>query len=114
MRKRMIQDPDVRSYFNTLLLLPDDVVLDLATREFNMQHMSSCLCGWSMRAGLSRINGQTPDEIRCGSHAYAMVRQFGGTIWEWSGIFFGVTDHRLPKIEFAFEERLNVALSEGV
>jgi hypothetical protein len=112
MRTSVIQDPKVRAYFNTLLLLPDDVVLDLATREFHMHNPYSCLCGWAIRVGMSRLTGKTPEEaILLFGWSHDMSRQFGGTYSEWHAIFVGVTNwQRRQQIELAFAERLNVAL----
>ena len=86
--------PEYLPYLETLRRLPDDVVLDMATREFDMVWGHLCLCGWAMRAALSRANGKAPDEfgaVDVGSPVHGLVEKFGGTVAEWSAIYWGVT-----------------------
>ena len=37
---------------NVFKSIPDEVILDMATRDFNMGESKSCVCGWAFRAGI--------------------------------------------------------------
>lgn len=80
-----------RKYLQTLRRLPDEVVLDMATREFTMSRADFCLCGWAMRAALSQANGKTPEEFDDFGFPSDMAERFGGTEDEWRAIYLGVT-----------------------
>lgn len=111
-------------FLKTLRRLPDDVVLDMATREFAMHSEDACLCGWALRASLSRLDGKAPEEFSGDdwddpNTDTEIVRLFGGTPDEWRDIYVGVTEKsdnmwdyyvgrrgKLPEIERAFIERV--------
>lgn len=111
-------------YLTTLRRIPDEVILDMATREFQMFSARSCVCGWALRGGLSLLNGKTPDEFDVNGNPAAMAARFGGTDEEWRAIFIGVTAGcgtpgcgvcraagKLPDIELAFVHRVAEAAS---
>jgi hypothetical protein len=105
-------------YLKTLRRLPDDVVLDMATREFEMGLGDTCVCGWALRAGLSLANGETPDEVqlfggpslRDTAVTEDLAKEFGGQRGEWEDIWDGVCMGDLPDIELAFAIRLDEAV----
>lgn len=120
--------PAVRAYLSTLLLLPADIVLDIATRDLDLENRETCLCGWALRDAIAKRRGITPERANVDRAAHnpspydpdtvsgvvtGMEREFGGTFNEWDAIFRGVTDYRMPIIEEAFLLRLEMAL-QGV
>lgn len=112
----------IAQYLKTLRRLPDDVVLDLATRELELFSPSRCVCGWAVRLGLAQAAGvPAKDELDtfeyhgmlpvCGTVA-SMVELYGGTIDEWADIFSGVTEEReMPVIELALVKRVLEAVN---
>lgn len=101
-------------YLKTLRRLPDEVVLDMATREFDMDAYDHCLCGWAIRGALSYMDGCTPEEVDSdvvagqgnGSVPRGLAERYGGEVEAWKTIFVGVQGARLPTIERAFVERV--------
>jgi hypothetical protein len=116
----------VLPYLTTLRRLPDDVVLDIATRDLDLWRPCRCVCGWAVRAGLARSSGdwteeRTGDAVLTGriSVLSAMEQMYGGTLDEWQEVFVGVVQPlQLPLIEHAFVLRLDEAVasqsSQGV
>ena|SRR6185503_3398691 len=100
------------SYLTTLRRIPDDVILSMATREFQMYDPPSCICGWAMREDLLAATGSQggghSGPVRCAA-------RFGGTEQEWGAIFGGVTDTYgvLPRIEMAFVRRVDEAVQRA-
>jgi hypothetical protein len=110
--------PEVARYLDTLRRLPDDVVLDMAGREFDMDSYTTCVCGWAVRIELAKqTRGATPDnqDVR-GWVPETCEDLFGGTTQEWNSIFHGVLawgsgDYDiLPLIELAFTIRVDEAV----
>ncbi len=110
---------------NVFRSIPDDVILDMATREFNMWNPNSCVCGWAMRAGLDKLtdagfgpvarNIESRNMLWCGSPQSdkACCEMFNGaTRAEWFEVYNGVT-YDLPIVEEAFVERLNEAVENS-
>lgn len=124
-------------YLKTLRRIPDEIILDMGTREFEMGSSSACVCGWALRAALAPILSLAPHRIapEWDGSAYSScqvddprlemygvvercVNFWGGTHDEWYALFTGVIPPynglplrgRLPEIERAFVERLNEAV----
>lgn len=90
-------------YLKTLRRIPKAIILDMATRKFEMNEYAACLCGWAVRDALGvAINGESPQQasdalIGAGVpgswEAETNIearRQFGGTQKEWDRVFYGV------------------------
>jgi hypothetical protein len=85
---------DANPYYPTLALVPDDVLLETATREFHMGEADRCLVGWLVRAGLARQHGTPAEDVDywedpawTGSTPEVAARLFGGTARAWGTIF---------------------------
>jgi hypothetical protein len=135
---KAIQKREERSamlnYLTTLRRIPDEIILEMATREFVMGSAPSCLCGWALLEDLAALQAKPLDELvdnRAGddpsftnhdlfynsSNAGAMQRMidaFGGTKREWDAVFLGVC--RAPElrlIELAFTLRVEEAVNNA-
>lgn len=127
-------------YLKTLRRIPDEIILDMGTRAFDMKEPTTCVCGWALRIAIAPILGRTaemidpewdgsrhttipvPDSrliedgvtLRCG--------KFWGGVEEWEAVFNGVLPFdgenpysgHLPEIERAFVERLDEAVRRAV
>jgi hypothetical protein len=110
--------PRTRATLRTLMLLPDDVVLDMAGRELDMYSGNRCLCGWALREVLAKAADLPPERFNVWEHTgnvpVALASQVGGTTAEWSEIFNDVMDsEKVKEIELAFVLRLELAM-DGV
>lgn len=117
MRKR-----EYLPYLKTLRRIPDDIILSMGVREFHMDDATTCICGWALREGMSKVLNETADEL---NHYDApapsgeimpgtpsrCVAMFGGDHRSWHNIFIGVTNSQLPAIELAFVVRMDEAVS---
>lgn len=92
----------MNKYLKTLKKIPDDIVLSMATREFNMVNPCTCICGWALREAIMQ-NGEE-DDI-CG--VIGAVSRFGGTYQEWSKLSWD-SYNKTELVEEAFVERLNL------
>lgn len=112
-------EPAHARYLRTLQLVPDDVILEMATRDFNMRSADSCLCGWAVREGLAALASLPVDDFRILPTATLYVpaecqRLYGGSLSEWRAIFFDVVDSgHFPAIERAFVERIEQAVERA-
>lgn len=116
---------------NVFKSLPAEVILDMATRDFNMNHNRSCVCGWAFRAGIDRLKdagfshladtlkqehiGTTDDSYDHASDSKdGCVKLFNQASEEdWDTVYNGVTeDDVLPIIELEFVRRLDRAVQE--
>jgi len=75
-----------------LRLVPDDIILSIATRDFNMIDGASCLCGWVVRETLARIRNvpihtSVMDSIAPESMCCEL---YGGDRGDWEDVFAGV------------------------
>lgn len=104
---------EVLSFLQTLRRLPDDVVLDMATREFQMGEPDTCVCGWAIRHALARRLDVAPEDVNGDTvSVHSEEKLYGGTWQEWYSIFQGVCgDVDLPLIELAFVIRVDEAAS---
>lgn len=98
----------VSQYLETLRRVPDDVILSVATREFDMPNPRTCLCAWLVREQLAQQHDTAADD----EVGWAIDEKvlFGGTSSEWAEIYVGVLDRRLPAIELAFVDRVAEAV----
>lgn len=113
----------VLQYLNTFRHVPGPVMLDLATREFQMSGPQVCIAGWAFRAGLSQLNGstyghRTPDEITECVDLRWLSQHYGGSYNDWNAIFLGVCEtgdpgeeNLLARIELAFTLRIEELVS---
>lgn len=83
--------PKVRGYLKTLRRIPDNIVLSLATRNFEMTNPASCLTGWALREAVGALRGQPAEDVPGNQYLWeSCSEQFGGTDDEWRRIFDGV------------------------
>lgn len=104
--------PNYRTYLKTLRRIPDDAILDMATREFDMGDPETCICGWAFAEALAIAAGAPAEDVKsCDWVTNAMCcNVFGGTQQEWLDIFGGVTSETtMPLIELAFVHRVEEA-----
>jgi len=114
-------------YRNLFDRLPDEIVLDMATRDLDMESHNACVCGWALRLALQ--NGAAAEDITLTDsldwnrpihpfvveHAGPDVRwhacavpaalavKVGGSPEEWQELFAGVLEAaEMPLIELAF------------
>lgn len=109
-------EEDVDGFYTTLCYLPDDVVLDIATREMDMGDHKTCLCGWALRAIVAKVQQVTTEraEPPYGSIVGGLAKRVGGTQSEWNDIFIGVCDdEKLLKIELAWVYRVDDAVERA-
>ena len=104
--------------------LPDDVVLDMATREFEMEDSQQCVCGWAFRAGMEKLkdsefsglfsrwiegSGFEEDTMDGCFHLYNQANEY-----EWGLLYKAVTDNDLlPLIELEFVNRVVQAVNNA-
>jgi hypothetical protein len=111
----IVQDTRVEAFLDTLRLVPDDIILSMATRDFNMESPLKCLCGWAVQEMILQLAFNNCDRknlrhLQSESVLAAVRRIYGGTIWEWQGIFLGVMNFvNIELIELAFVLRLDEA-----
>ena len=101
--------------------LPDEVILNMATREFDMENSCTCVCGWAFRAGIDRLadSGFGPlakhlDE-KYMSGAFSNGTQQGCSLLynqasdtDWNTVYYAVTmEDELPVVELEFVKRLD-------
>lgn len=109
-------------YLKTLERVPDRVILAVASREIDLNEPCQCVCGWSVReqlAELSDVPADTVDPHSAPDHGliYRTVplqcaELFGGTPGEWWSLFLDiVTPGKMRKVEEAFVERVDLAVS---
>lgn len=115
-------DPVVLGFLTTLRRIPDDIVLSVASRDFEMGSGYSCLLGNTLREVLVAC-AAAPAFDKAGwcwptvAHAELHDR-FGGEYSEWKNIYYGVLPRsawkesgipeagRLRQIEEAFTIRV--------
>lgn len=115
----------MQNFLDTLRRLPDDIVLDMATREFRMTEASSCVCGWALQVALDKLIGapeSRPHSLLRDQVPATLALLFGGAQDEWDAMYYGVLprhalrpefftygDH-VADIELAFVERVAEAV----
>jgi hypothetical protein len=108
---------EVREYRETLERVPDDIMLALGSRDFNMHSTDACVAGWALRESLSRLGGiRTAEQIELQDTRdvpLLCASIYGGDEEEWENIFNGVADERLPLIERAFIDRMLKIVSDA-
>jgi hypothetical protein len=101
-------------YLKTLRRLPAHVVLEIAGGDLLLGSAPSCVCGLAYRTALAYATRTSLERVRIPNlleTTYdACAQVFGGTSLEWHHIFYGVVDHRMPAIEYAFVTRLQECL----
>lgn len=98
--------------------IPDDIILDMATREFEMDDENACVCGWAMKLGVEKlkdvgfgmsfadVENSTLDISLDSDRVCSII--YGGDSYDWDILFTAVTyDALLPAVEIAFVNRLN-------
>jgi hypothetical protein len=108
-----------KDYLKTLRRVPDDVILDVAGRDIDLELPSTCVCGWVVRAALAQLRGTTPEAVdmeNIGAMYDAEYRDtltgvYGGTVDEWNDVYYGVSScsddpDSLAHIERAFLHRV--------
>ena len=113
------------TYLDTLMRIPDDVILAMGTREFDMWEPSECVCGWALREGLARapgyasVNADDVNQYRLadgtrfvGGTVDRCVGVFGGRYAEWNTIFGDAVD-RPDAVELAFVKRFAIAATRS-
>jgi hypothetical protein len=112
-----INPENVATVLNTLRLIPDDVILDMATRTFNMDQSQTCIVGWALRDMLGQ-----PHITYSWRAIDDAVETFGGTVDEWYNLYIGVChflprgwsdEPYLPEIELAFVQRVDEAVKNS-
>ena len=103
---------ETRQLLTTLRRIPDDVILSMATREYDMNSCIACVCGWALHEDSLRTVGAVtasaqPIIPQC-------VDRFGGAEQEWINIFGGAArPYYLPNIETAFTLRVAEAVEDA-
>lgn len=105
-----------QQYLKTLRRVPDDVILALGTREFEMDDGPTCLCGWIVKETLEKLKGiglkLKEVEFDSWDTGNSCQRLYGGSYGEWQDIFGGVTEEdNFPNIERAFVNRVIEAVN---
>ena len=108
----------VLPFLKTLHLIPDDVILAMATDEFDLEHGSSCVCGMAIREDIFANTGYFPGDAHEDAIEGCKTR-FGGTYEQWRDVYWGVSQipeeantnpdypsNHLPEIEEAFVTRV--------
>jgi hypothetical protein len=99
-------------YLKTLRRIPDDVILSVATRDLELDHAQTCLCGWAVREAIARASGiADADMVEVFGITWKCQDAFGGSSDEWADIFWGVVGGPASEIECAFVERVLEAVS---
>ena len=107
----------LEQYLDTLERIPDDVLLSALTRDMELGHPSTCLCGWVLREQMAKVAGVDAADVNADKWDYYLsgdrwtvpakcAAKFGGTYEEWAEIFHGVCDYRAPTIERALALRV--------
>lgn len=109
--------------------VPDDIILSVASREFEMGDNASCVCGWIVREAVARLRNVAAEMVDLsdtimlpnGEEFYLSKEGchmiFGGSRLGWEEIFHGVTgisdfdptyegNPAVPDIERAFMNRV--------
>lgn len=50
-------------YLNLFELIPDDIMLTLATRELQLDNANACVCGWAVRDAIACVTGEEAARI---------------------------------------------------
>jgi hypothetical protein len=111
-----------KGFLATLNRVPDDIVLETATRDLELTVDVTCLCGWFARQQIGRMLGVDGDEIVGSSDLLDhdprgfCARKFGGTDREWRELFLGVVGgpnwnepELIAATELAFTDRVIAA-----
>jgi hypothetical protein len=99
----------VKEYLSTLRKLPDDIVLDLATRELELNNPQRCVCGWAVRASLGKLQDRDPARVNMEDvdEAEWLNQSYGFGDVTWHEIFDGVVEAlEAPVIEEALRIRV--------
>lgn len=93
--------------------VPDDIILALGCREFDMGDGDCCICGWAVREALARVRSVAAEQIMgddgwdCRAYS-TCAALFGGSEEDWRRLYYDVDNPwKLPDIEAAFAQRLN-------
>lgn len=65
-------------YLNLFELIPDDIMLKLATRQFDMAKGNLCVCGWAVREGISymaNIEAEKVSLLKLGTNIPPQIRR---------------------------------------
>lgn len=101
-------------YLATFRRIPDEAVLAMAGKHFNMGDPYQCVCGWAFRVALAAeipvAVTMTDEKHKWLSSAELCQHVYGGSSGEWHEIYFGVVDADvMPLVEQAFIMRLQEA-----
>lgn len=114
-----MQKREYLPYLKTLRRIPDDIILSMATRNFDMLVPNVCLCGWAWREALDHASKEKRAALTVGDDTAMRFdsvwcytdngcrKAFGGTSAEWSSIY---GDADMPVVETAFTVRLEEAV----
>jgi hypothetical protein len=102
-------------YLKTLRRIPDDIILDVAARDLDLNSGNRCICGWVIRDLIASTTGSAPEDTAAydfdgGPFAPSdrCRASFGGSKDEWDAVYFGVGVD--PAVELAFVHRVKEAV----
>lgn len=104
---------DYLPYLDTLRLVPDDIILSMATRPISLDDAYECVCGWAAREIVARDrNLDAADQGTRKCYVIGVLEdRLGGENHEWSrinGAGYGPTEKALER---AFVERVLEAVN---
>lgn len=117
-------------YRQALDLVPDGIILDMATRKIEVTDGNACVVGWVLREQVAAmveiraeevVNAQIPLWAPSVSLALALCSEeipqmaahlFGGTQEQWDTLYLGAM-FDTPMVEAAFARRLGQALERA-
>lgn len=101
---------DYRTFLKTLRRIPDDAILDMATRPVDLLSAFECIVARAVEAhNAMRANRHVVDTPLCGGVSLAKYGLFGGQREEWDAIDWA-GDHEYSAIELAFVHRVDEAV----
>lgn len=123
------QKEKYRAYRIALASLSDDVVLSLATREFNMLSRNSCVAGWALREVLAKARREAQLPSDKGWPPDADEEYINGPLYQlgmlngnkfdivlsnaWHDLFGDVMGPDLSLVELAFVDRVDEAVTNA-
>jgi hypothetical protein len=101
--------PTTMKFLTTFRRIPDDVMLSIASREFDMNNGTTCICGWALREAIGEATGVSAEDVALSFFdvPYSLCKNYGGTFEEWTDLYTGVTNYNINSIELAFVLRLD-------